>query len=172
MAGRPSKYDPSFPAQARKLCRLGLTDVEIADILDIAVSTLNNWKAEHPEFMEALKEGKSEADARVVESLYHRAIGYSHDAEKVFQFQGTVVRAPYREHYPPDTTAAIFWLKNRQPDKWRDVHKHEHGAAGEFDDKTPDELRDFVRSEAEALGLGSVASEKVRGGRGARTKPH
>jgi len=169
---RYSKYEARFPEIARKLCKLGATDVEIADFFGIAVSTLNNWKGEHPELLEALKEGKAEADKRVEESLYQRALGYSHDAEKVFQFQGQIIRAPYREHYPPDTTAAIFWLKNRQPDKWRDVHKHEHGAAGEFDDKTPDELRDFVRSEAEALGLGSVVAEKVRSSRGSRTKPH
>ena len=126
---RPSKYDAKFPEQARKLCLLGATDLEIADFFGIGTTTLYRWKSEHPEFREALKEAKVEADSRVEESLYHRAVGYSHDAEKVFQFQGAIVRAPYREHYPPDTTAAIFWLKNRQPERWRDKQEVEHNVA-------------------------------------------
>ena len=51
--------------------------------------------------------------------------GYTHDAVKIFQHQGEPVRVPYREHVPPDTTAAIFWLKNRRPEEWRDRHNHE-----------------------------------------------
>jgi hypothetical protein len=66
--------------------------------------------------------GKATADARVEQSLYRRALGYSHDAVKIFMPAGAVapVIAPYVEHYAPDTTAAIFWLKNRRPDECRD----------------------------------------------------
>lgn len=131
---RPSKYDAKFPEQARKLCLIGATDLEIADFFDVNVATLYRWKNEHPEFREALKEAKAEADKRVEESLYHRALGYSHDAEKVFNYQGEIVRAPYREHYPPDTTAAIFWLKNRQPERWRDKQEVEHAGTIETKD--------------------------------------
>lgn len=125
---RPSKYDPEFPEQARKLCLLGATDLEIADFFEVSVASLYRWKNEHPEFCEALKEAKAEADKRVEESLYHRALGYSHDAVKIFMPAGATepVHAPYREHYPPDTTAAIFWLKNRQPERWRDKQEHDH----------------------------------------------
>ncbi len=132
-AGRPTKYDPSYCEQARKLCRLGATDVEIADFFDVTASTVSRWKLEHPEFLEALKESKSEADARVEESLYHRAVGYTYDAVKVFQHKGEeAVIVPYREHVPPCVTAGIFWLKNRQRDKWRDKVDHEHsGKDGE-----------------------------------------
>ena len=52
--------------------------------------------------------------------MFHKAVGYSFDSEKVFQFQGEVVRAKTREHVPPDTTAMIFWLKNRRPHDWRE----------------------------------------------------
>lgn len=124
-AGRPSKYDPAYCEQARKLCRLGATDLEIADFFGVSVTTLYRWKNDKPEFCEALKEAKAEADARVEESLYHRATGYSHDAEKIFNNSGEIVRAKYREHYPPDTTAMIFWLKNRQPERWRDKQENE-----------------------------------------------
>ena len=171
--GRPSDYRPDFCDQARKLCRLGATDIEVADFLGVSVATLNNWKAAHPAFLDALKEGKSEADTRVVDSLYHRAVGYSFDSEKVqIQRDGSVVRAPIREHVPPDTTAAIFWLKNRRPQDWRDVHKHEVGRPGEFEDKSPDELRAFIAREAAALGVGGPETAAPGIGRGSRTKPH
>lgn len=128
---RPSKYEPAFAETAQKLCKLGATDVEIADFLDVAVSTLYLWKHAHPEFSEALKVGKDLADERVQRSLYHRAVGYSFDAVKIFMPAGASepVYAPYREHVPPDATSMIFWLKNRQADKWRDKSEHEHTGA-------------------------------------------
>jgi hypothetical protein len=71
--------------------------------------------------------GKEEADARVERSLYMRAVGYSYDAEKIFcDKNGKVTRVPYREHLPPDVTAQIFWLKNRDPAHWRDAWQVDH----------------------------------------------
>lgn len=99
---------------------LGATDREMADFFEVSESTFYLWKLEHPELSEALKHSKEVADERVEQSLYRRALGYSHDAVKIVQVGGEVVNAPYVEHYPPDTTAAIFWLKNRKPQEWRD----------------------------------------------------
>ena len=118
--GRPTKYLPEYCKQAEKLCRLHASDRDIADFFGIAESTLNNWKLRYPAFMESLTRSKAEADAQVEQSLYRRATGYSHKSEKIFNFQGEIIRAQTVEHYPPDTTAMIYWLKNRQPDKWRD----------------------------------------------------
>lgn len=128
MAGRPSKYEPVFAEQARKLCELGATDLEIANFFDVAVSTVNAWKVTYPEFSEALKRGKEVADDLVEERLFARATGYSHDAVKIFMPKDAAepVYAPYIEHHAPDVTAAIFWLKNRRPDKWRDRQQHDH----------------------------------------------
>lgn len=124
--GRPSSFKPEFVGQAEKLCALGATDVELADFFGVERTTIWRWSTSNADFCNALKAGKSAADERVAQSLYHRAIGYTFDAVKIFQFQGTVVEAPYREHVPPDTTAAIFWLKNRRPEEWRDKREHEH----------------------------------------------
>jgi hypothetical protein len=118
--GRPSAYKPEFAAQARKLCELGATDFEIAKFFEIHISSLYRWKATYSEFSDALKAGKQAADDRVEHSLFHRAVGYTFESEKVFQFQGQIVRAATTEHVPPDATAAIFWLKNRKPAEWRD----------------------------------------------------
>jgi len=120
MAGRPTDYKKEYCEQAEKLCKLGATDAEVAEFFGVTETTINNWKKSHPEFFESLKKGKILADANVAERLYSRAMGYSHDAEKIFNSDGIIIRAEYIEHYPPDTTAAIFWLKNRQPKKWRD----------------------------------------------------
>lgn len=120
--GRPSSYNDSYPKQAEKLCALGATDEQIADFFGIAPSTLYLWKHQHPEFSESLKAGKAEADERVERSLYQRAVGYEYDAVKIFMPAGASepVYAKYRERQHADTTAAIFWLKNRRGDQWRD----------------------------------------------------
>lgn len=125
--GRPSKYKPEFADQARQLTNLGATDHDLAVFFKVADSTLYLWKLEHPEFSEALKLGKEVADTRVEQSLYHRALGYSHEAVKILMTKdGDVYREEYIERYPPDTVAAIFWLKNRKPTEWRDKQEIEH----------------------------------------------
>jgi hypothetical protein len=122
IGGRPSKFKPEMVEQAKRLCMLGATDREVADFFHVSESTLNLWKLEHPEFSESLKLGKEASDERVEKSLYRRALGYSHEAVKIFADPKTGAEqiVPFTEHYPPDTTAAIFWLKNRKPQEWRD----------------------------------------------------
>ena len=117
--GRPSAYREEFPAQARKLCRLGAKDTELADFFGVSEQTLNKWKQWHPDFVEALKDGKQLADANVAESLYHRAIGYEHPDVHISNYQGAITITPIVKRYPPDTIACIFWLKNRRIDLWR-----------------------------------------------------
>lgn len=118
--GRPSRYKEEFSDQARKLCRLGATDKELAEFFGVAVSTLNLWKKNHPQFSESLKEGKALADAEVADKLFQRATGYSHPDVHISNYQGVITITPLVKHYPPDPTSMIFWLKNRRPDLWRD----------------------------------------------------
>lgn len=123
--GVKSTYLPKYAEQARKLCLLGATDKEMADIFGVALSTLNKWKLDNPDFSESIKKGKDIADGEVADRLYQRAMGYSHAAVKIFNDQGAPLEVEYTEHYPPDTAAAIFWLKNRQRGKWRDKQEVE-----------------------------------------------
>ena len=120
--GRPSSYRAEYAQQAVKLCRLGATDKDLATFFDVSEQTLNAWKKAHPAFLESLKEGKAVADAEVAEKLFRRATGYEHKAVKIVADAktGAEHQVEYIERYPPDTTAAIFWLKNRRPDLWRD----------------------------------------------------
>lgn len=126
--GRPTEYREEFADQAEKLCLLGATDAEIADFFGVSDRTVYRWKHAHPEFCQAIKAGKEKADERVERSLYQRAIGYSHEAVKIFMPANAEapVYAPYREQFPPETAAAIFWLKNRRPNDWRDKQEHAH----------------------------------------------
>lgn len=124
--GRPSLYKKEYAEQAHKLCLLGAIDKEIGDFFGVSEQTINSWKTRYPAFREALTVGKSQADAEVATRLFQRALGYSHPEEKIFcSAQGEVTRVETNKHYAPDTTAAIFWLKNRQPERWRDKQEVE-----------------------------------------------
>lgn len=120
--GRPRTYREGYDILARKLRLAGLSVERIADILEVCPGDLYDWVNTIPEFRQAWVEGGEVADANVAAALYHRAIGYSHDAEKIsITKEGDVHRAAYIEHYPPDTGACERWLLNRQPDKWKNI---------------------------------------------------
>jgi hypothetical protein len=126
--GRPTLYKPEFCQKASELYANGATDAEVAEYFEVSSRTVYRWQAEFPEFCQALKGGKEHADERVVRSLYHKAVGYTFDAVKIFMPANAPapVYAPYQEHVPPDTTAAIFWLKNRRSQDWREKVLNEH----------------------------------------------
>lgn len=123
--GRPTDYKTEYAEQAYKLCLLAATDADLAQFFEVSEQTINAWKQVHPKFLESLKRGKAVADAEVADRLYRRAMGYEHPDLYITQYQGKIVQSEITKYYPPDTTAAIFWLKNRQPDKWRDRQIHE-----------------------------------------------
>lgn len=122
---RPTKYQEAYAEQARKLCLLGYTDADLADFFEVSESTINTWKIEHSKFLESIKKGKAVADGDVAEKLFHRATGYEHPEDDIRVVDGSIVITPTIKHYPPDTTAAIFWLKNRQSKVWRDKQEVE-----------------------------------------------
>lgn len=131
--GRPHKFRPeTMLPVAKALAEFGATDEEVAAFYKINIGTLMRWKNEFPEFRDALIVGKEAADNRVQNSLFHRAIGYSVKTKKMVQVKGKMVEIEQVEHFPPDTTACIFWLKNRRRDLWRDKYDVEHDVAGEF----------------------------------------
>lgn len=124
--GRPTSWDDRNIAIAEQLAALGATDLEIAQAFEVSIRTIHRWKLEYPAFREALSLGKEAADAKVAESLFKRATGYSFDSEKVFFVDGEAHRVEIIEHVPPDTKAAMWWLQNRNPKEWRDVRHIKH----------------------------------------------
>ena len=128
-----SSYQAEYAEQARKLCLLmGADDEELAGFFEVPPATLQEWLTSVPEFAAAVRAGRTLADADVADRLWRRAIGYSHAAVRIFSHQGKALEVAYTEHYPPDTAACLFWLKSRQPDRWRDKIEHEHHAVAEM----------------------------------------
>lgn len=122
---RPTKYLVKYNKLVEQYSLLGATDKQMATFLGVSESTFNKWKKDYPGFSKSLKRGKEIADAKVALSLFKRATGYQHKDLWIGQFKGNIVTKEYTKHYPPDTTAAIFWLKNRQPEIWRDAKQVE-----------------------------------------------
>lgn len=144
--GRPTKYKPEYVEQAAKLAALGATDAEMANFFEVTVSTFALWKVTYPELSDSLKDAKEIADRRVETALYNRAMGYTHEDTDIRVVDGCVVETPILKHYPPDTTAAIFWLKNRKPQEWRDKRDVEHSGSLQVTDMTDDELEQRLKA--------------------------
>lgn len=136
--GRPSKYRDEFVAIARVMCKYGATDDELAQEFGVTTQTIYNWCSRHPEFFEAVHGQKEIADKRVERSFYQRCVGYTYTAHKIMQHHGVPVIVEYTEHVPPDPSAALNWLANRDPERWRNKQTHEHtgkdGGAIEIED--------------------------------------
>lgn len=127
--GRPTDYKKEYVELVFNYCLLGAKNTQLAEIFEITEITLHNWMKTHPQFFNAIKAGRAEADAKVTSSLYRKALGYERDEielKVVSCGNGTseVEKVKIKKFYPPDTTAAIFWLKNRRPKDWRDRVEH------------------------------------------------
>ena len=141
VVGRPTKYKEEYNEQAYKLCLLGATDAKLGDFFDVTETTINNWKEEFPEFFESIKKGKLRADSEIAEGLYNRAKGAVINTQQAiklkesqFNSEGKKISEEERvevvdliQEVPPDTAAGIFWLKNRNPEMWRDKQDGKDG---------------------------------------------
>lgn len=119
--------------------RDGLIDKEIAEKMNVSPPTLYKYKKMFPEIVEALRKGKELVDVEVENALYKKALGYNVSVQKAFKVKDIVYnengkkiseteRIEYAEeeiHIPADTTAQIFWLKNRKRKEWRDKVEYE-----------------------------------------------
>lgn len=141
-----SLYKAEYAEQAEKLWGyMGCTDDEVAAFFGVSRDTLLTWADKHPAMARARKI-KDVLDGDVVKSLYRRAMGYEHP-DVVFHVVGPrLVRTAVTKHYPPDPASMIFWLKNRQREKWRD--KPNEGDAT----LTPEELATLARAAIQAAG--------------------
>lgn len=125
--------------------RDGLTDEQIANNIGISVSCLNNWKNKYVEILESLKRGKEVIDRQVENALLKRALGYEYTEttrEYIPELDEMKTTKKVTKQVAPDTTAQIFWLKNRKPEKWRDKQEYEDKTAIDKLDGILKELRD------------------------------
>lgn len=155
--GRPTSYRKEYVGIAKRYYRKGATDAEVAELLGVGIWAIMGWAHKYPEFDQARKAGKNVTNKRVERSLYNRAVGYTYEAEKVFFPAGAPgpVKVTYREHVPPDVAACMNWLKNRDPERWREKfeaqtrHDHyHHGGDPRYRDTPDHELEKLIRAEA------------------------
>ncbi len=117
-AGRPSSYRPEYCQLAHNYCLLGATNARLGEFFGVTSRTIDNWISSIPEFREEVQRGRNMADALVAESLYQRAVGYSHMVERVVGPPGQEQVITYKKSYPPHTAACKHWLRNRRPQNW------------------------------------------------------
>lgn len=150
MAGRKSRWD-ELEMDGKLIlvegwAREGDTDKTIASKLGVSEVTMHKWKKDKPEFVEALKNGKEIVDRKVENALLKNALGFSYVEETVTN-KGEVVEV--EKYEKPNTTAQIFWLKNRRPDKWRDKQDVNHSGAlnhkVDLSSLSPEELRNLAK---------------------------
>lgn len=121
--GRPTKYKTEYCKQAAKLCKLGATDADLAEFFEVDEDTIYEWKNVHKQFSDSTVLGKSNHDAEIELALARRAKGFMR-VKQVFGPEGTIEML--QEEVPPDTNACSLWLRNRQPQRWRDKQEIEH----------------------------------------------
>lgn len=127
----------------RGWARKGLTDDQIAGQIGIATGTLYRWKRDHKEIREAIQKGKDVIDDEAEEALIKAAIGYYFtETETYVDAKGNQRIKKIKKYAKPDTTALIFWLKNRRPSAWRNSDPKEAKIAPE---KRVDNLIKLVR---------------------------
>lgn len=114
--------------------RDGLTDEQIASNMGVSRSTLNEWKKKYPDIQDSLKRGKEIVDRQVENALLKRALGYEYEEIKEkYEFGELSERTVTKKQVVPDTTAQIFWLKNRKSKDWRDKQERLDNTAEDND---------------------------------------
>lgn len=111
--------------------RDGLTDEQIASNMGITAKTLYEWKKKFCEICDALKRGKEVVDIQVENALLKRALGYEYnEISEKYEYGVLTERKVTKKQVVPDTTAQIFWLKNRKPEEWRDKREVDTNVEG------------------------------------------
>lgn len=166
---RPNRYETEVKDKlilVEGWARDGLTNEQIANNLGIGIRTLYEYRDKYPQFSHALKRGKEVIDREVENSLLRKALGFKETVKKAIKIKNVeysngkrlreteeVVLVDEEVFVPPDTTANIFWLKNRKPKEWRD--KQEIETSGEttvntkidFSNLTTDQIRELLKNE-------------------------
>jgi hypothetical protein len=142
-------WDPSMLRQVQEMSKIGLTEREMARILDVHPGVL--WRLE---VQQAIHGWKEAADARVERATFERAVGYNIEVEKIVNVKGEIARILTWEHIPADVTAQIWWEKNRMPASWRDRKEVDYRDTGELGRASDAELDAIIQRARDLLPRG------------------
>lgn len=152
---RPNLYDTEIKDKLILIqgwARDGLTNEQIAHNLGVAVSSFYKYKAENIELSEALKKGKEVIDREVENALLKRALGYEYiETKTTTNEEGKEFVVTTTKEVVPDTTAQIFWLKNRKPKVWRDKQEISQNINAEVTNLTQEEKEKKLKDLKERL---------------------
>lgn len=152
---RPSKWKSHVEPKLNRVeawARDGLTDQQIAHNLGIGLRTYYEYKERYPQFSQSLQKGKDDVDIQVENALFKRAMGYTYEEVQEIEKDGQVVEKKKTvKEVQPDTTAQIFWLKNRRPEIWRD--KREVEARSEVVNRHEYHIEQTIQSDPESAEL-------------------
>ena len=125
--GRPSKFKEHYTKIAFLACEMGYTDKDLANFFNTTKPTLYAWQRRNPAFAKAIERGKTLADAKVAEALYRCGIGQEIPEIVTFIYgDGQIKQTVTYRHIPPNIRVCLFWLRNRQPEKWGNVSERDY----------------------------------------------
>lgn len=129
--------------------RTGLTDEQIAKNIGISKETFYKWKQKYTDFSDSLKKGKDIVDIQVENALLKRALGYTTTETKIKKEYGEITEEiTITKEIPPDPTSAIFWLKNRRAEQWREKREVEHSTNQNTEvDEFSKTILDFIKGQ-------------------------
>lgn len=144
-AGHSGVFQPEVLHLVKCLCKLGATNMQLAEALQRNITTIESWLTKYPDFKQAVEEGKMDSDARVQKSLYERAIGFSYDEIQEYRGKGKDGKEysytrKITKRVLGDVTAQIFWLTNRMRGIWQHVHRSEINVTGDINVKQTQEI--------------------------------
>lgn len=153
---------PDGLLQIEAWARDGLTDEQIAQNMNVVSSTLYDWKKKYPEISESLKKGKSVIDIQVENALLKRALGYEYDEVKE-KYEGNVCteKTVTKKQIIPDTTAQIFWLKNRKVKEWAGQQQSQLSPVSIESKEDPAAVRDILHSVVGMVANGDIDVKKA-----------
>ena len=164
--GRKSNYRAEYAEQAKKLCQMGFTDQMLGAFFGVNESTINRWKLEHEEFLQALRVGKAVADDAVERAVFQAIVGHTRTEQKLIGSGEEARIIEVEKYYPPQAGAGLKWLAARRPEQYRDKREPEDDNGDPHTLITPDVLRAgmmVMREEAIQKRRDQAKHEKAEG---------
>ena len=116
-------FEEDYCGQAYQFALMSASNAQIAEAMGVSISQVETWSRDIPQFKKALHDGRTGADALVVASLFKKATGFMQKVDKIVFDNGKMQVVQIDKYFPPDSTAQIFWLRNRQEGNWQDTSK-------------------------------------------------
>jgi hypothetical protein len=123
--GRKSSYKPEYAEQAARLCEMGFADQMLGDFFGVNESTINRWKLEHEEFLQALRVGKEVADDAVERAVFSSIVGFTRKEQKLIGSGEDARVEEVEKYFPPQPGVGLKWLAVRRPEQYREKREPE-----------------------------------------------